>query len=259
MMQTKQNGHNLRVAVNIGAEQVVSFVGGGGKTTAMFYLANELAQLGAKVIVTTTTKIFVPSSEEIGCLVTGTLLPEVVSAIQNCFCSHRIVGLGSKADDNNKLHGIPAHWPEILVATADYVLVEADGAKGKPLKAPAAHEPVLPTGGHRLVVVAGIDAVGERLSPAIAHRIEQIEVITGLKAGEVIKPGDIAAVVLHPQGLAKGKSLAETSLLINKIDNAVHLSAAREIARLVLAGGIPRVVIARLQGEPAIIETHGRK
>ena len=39
---------------------VIAFVGGGGKTTAMFRLAHELKVLGKKVLVTTTTNILMP-------------------------------------------------------------------------------------------------------------------------------------------------------------------------------------------------------
>ena len=46
---------------NIKKSDVVTITGAGGKTSLMFALANELSTLG-KVLVTSTTKIYVPLS-----------------------------------------------------------------------------------------------------------------------------------------------------------------------------------------------------
>ncbi len=40
------------------------------------------------------------------------------------------------------------------------MLVEADGARGRSLKAPAAHEPAIPSFANQVVVLCAIDAVG---------------------------------------------------------------------------------------------------
>ena len=44
--------------------------------------------------------------------------------------------------------------------SADYVIVEADGARSMSVKAPAEHEPVIPSRSTLVVIVVGIDAVG---------------------------------------------------------------------------------------------------
>src|SRR5262245_53470744 len=49
---------DLSRAFGIRPKEVVAFVGGGGKTTAMFRLARELAAQGKRVVTTTTTRIF---------------------------------------------------------------------------------------------------------------------------------------------------------------------------------------------------------
>jgi hypothetical protein len=55
-------------------------------------------------------------------------------------------------------------WPEALLAAGccDVVIVEADGARKLPFKAPAENEPVLPEGAAVVLVVAGADATGRR-------------------------------------------------------------------------------------------------
>ena len=63
----------------------------------------------------------------------------------------------------------------------DLVLVEADGAKGRPLKYPAAHEPVIPPCSGCTVVVAGLDALGRTIAEAV-FRSEQFMPGDGIAA-----------------------------------------------------------------------------
>ncbi|MGL6173173.1 MAG: selenium cofactor biosynthesis protein YqeC, partial [Cellulosilyticaceae bacterium] len=46
-------------------EGIIAFVGGGGKTTTIYTLARELSDQGKKVIVTTTTKMYIPRETEV--------------------------------------------------------------------------------------------------------------------------------------------------------------------------------------------------
>ena len=55
---------SLKEAFGIGPGEIVSLVGGGGKTTLMFALAQELTSGGQSVITTTTTRIFEPSASD---------------------------------------------------------------------------------------------------------------------------------------------------------------------------------------------------
>ncbi|MCJ7654933.1 MAG: putative selenium-dependent hydroxylase accessory protein YqeC, partial [Dehalococcoidia bacterium] len=54
----------FKEALDIRPGEVISLVGGGGKTTLMFALARELALGSGCVITTTTTKILEPSPSE---------------------------------------------------------------------------------------------------------------------------------------------------------------------------------------------------
>ena len=55
----------LAEALGVRAGEVVAFIGAGGKTTAMYRLAADLAARGLQVIVTTTTKILPPDRPEV--------------------------------------------------------------------------------------------------------------------------------------------------------------------------------------------------
>ena len=49
--------------IDINKKNIISFVGGGGKTSLIYELGNELRKLGKKVIITTTTHMFMPQNK----------------------------------------------------------------------------------------------------------------------------------------------------------------------------------------------------
>ena len=136
----------LRAAFGLGAGDVVSIVGAGGKTSLMYRLVRELAAAGVPVIATTTTRILEPAE--------GTM-PEVALGEGNA--SHievlrgMVEGRGFALTGSSEAGGkIIGHSPEfvdsIRLANPDWAVVsECDGARGKSLKVPEAHEPPLPS------------------------------------------------------------------------------------------------------------------
>ncbi|MDR1572774.1 MAG: putative selenium-dependent hydroxylase accessory protein YqeC [Clostridiales Family XIII bacterium] len=240
--------------LNLRNDRVISLVGGGGKTTTMYRLASEFAEQGVRTVITTTTRIRVPDCTQVDGLVIGTDRSEVLAGVKNGFKNRRVLGIGSELQPSGKLGGIPPEWVEALLEWADCVIVEADGAKGRPFKAPADHEPVLPSCAQRLIAVVGIDAVGRPLDAENVHRPECVQAITGLGQGETVRPTDVAAVALHPQGLGKGMPLSRQILLINKVETNPQLAAAKEICGLAVRGGFGMAAIACLHNRRAVIE-----
>ena len=131
--------------LGLGNRELVSLVGGGGKSSLLFALGNELAAAGRRVILTTTTKmgweqaLAAPTicwSADTACAVEALDRPGVVMLLT--------------AGDGHKVTGPPPEIVDRLFAesNADFVIVEADGSKGKPLKAPASFEPVVPSVPH---------------------------------------------------------------------------------------------------------------
>lgn len=213
--------------------EIVSFIGGGGKTTSMYELAKDLREQRKKVLVTTTTAIFLPLGGQVDrCIIERNKEEALSLTVQQAGAG--IIGLGVSLSLEGKLQGIPPEWVAEFsqMGSFNFILVEADGAKGKPLKAPAAHEPVIPPSTNLTVVVIGIDACWCLLHEDNIHRPEIISEITGVKMGGVLQPKDIASLAVCRQGLLKGIPYhSRVFILINKVDSEERYNVAGEIAR----------------------------
>lgn len=237
--------------------EVVSLVGAGGKTSAMYRLARELADAGYRGVVTTTTKVWVPTPEQVPELVVAERWPQAVADLEAALARKPLVALGASRGPEGKLYGIDPDWVGALRPGlgVDFVLVEADGAAGRPLKGPAGHEPVIPPSTTLLVPVVGASALGQPLGSETAHRPEIVARLTGLSLGEAITPQAVARLLLHPEGNTKGApASARVVPLINQVDTPQARALAQDVAALVLQQGLGRVVLSRLAVEPPEFE-----
>ncbi|WP_169725348.1 selenium cofactor biosynthesis protein YqeC [Fundidesulfovibrio putealis] len=176
-------------------ERVVAFVGAGGKTSLIYSLARQLSGWGQRVLVTTTTKMM-PPARNFMLLTPGSRTPHY---------KHLTVGRALDPETGKLLGVGPDEIPGLRERfRADYVLVEADGAAGRPIKAPEAHEPVIPECSDLVVGVIGLDALGKPADATTVHRLEAFLRVTGLSEGELIGPKALAALAAHQEGLFKG-------------------------------------------------------
>ena len=69
-------------------------------------------------------------------------------------------------NDKGKLKGIDREFIDKIYQKHlfDYIVVEADGSKRRPIKAPALYEPVLPRETTRVVGLIGLDALGKSIT-----------------------------------------------------------------------------------------------
>ena len=216
---------------------VTALVGGGGKTTLLMRLVRELADSGARVIVSTTTHIFPP--EGIRTLTEATA-QETKAALEQA----HIVCLG-KPDGAGKLTA-PDLPVSRMAELADYVLLEADGAKRLPLKAPAEHEPVIPKETRLVIAVAGLSGIGRPISEA-AFRPERYASLCGKQPDERVTARDVALILAHTNGQRKGVSDGmRFAVLLNQADDAALIRAAHETADELEQYAVERAVIASL-------------
>lgn len=249
----------LKEALAIQHGDVISLVGAGGKTTAMYRLAHELASLGWRVVTTTTTMIRPPTPEQTEETILEANSTLLLKKVERALESHRHVTVATrqKRDEKGKLVGLQ---PEMVgklttVPSIDALIVEADGARGRSLKAPAPYEPPVPRATSTLVPMMAVDALGQPLDERIAHRPELIARLTGASLGELITPEVAAQVIAHPDGTLKNAPpLARVTPLINKVDPST-LGSAQEVAQhLISANSIDRVLLGAVAKPDTILE-----
>ena len=110
----------------------------------------------------------------------------------------------------------------------DYILVEADGSRQRPIKAPADHEPVIPNGTTKTVGVIGLDALGKQIHGTSVHRPELLCRLTAKVMGDIIDEDVIARLIRAPQGLFKSvPDGSQRYVVLNKMENSDRQQSAR--------------------------------
>lgn len=215
--------------VELSQHELICLVGAGGKTTTMFALAQELKSRGKSVLVTTTTNIYYPSAGECDeVIIDGSADTGILKRAE----PGRIISLGREMVQERKLAGIDREFIERLYEGKkfDCILVECDGAKHKPIKAPAAYEPVVPHNATRAIGVIGLDAVGRPIEEAHVHRLEQFCDVVQRRPGEMIDEEAVVELIVSAQGLFKGvPDECKKYLVLNKAEDARRKASAGNI------------------------------
>jgi probable selenium-dependent hydroxylase accessory protein YqeC len=250
---------NLREALSLGDRGVISLVGGGGKSSLMYALAAELSSVGKRVLTTTTTRIYMPKPAESPAIIISADPEEIVARAAALLCDHRHLSAGAGyLAEGGKLNGLDPAAIEHIAGTGlfDFIIVEADGAAGRPLKACAPHEPVVPLFSQWIVAVVGLDAVARPLTEDRVFRSEQYSRITGLAIGEDVTEISIAAMLVHEMtALAVPGERVLRAVFLNKAETSEDLAAGKRIGGFLAdsdAQLFNRVVIGELRGKPLI-------
>lgn len=167
--------------------RVISIIGSGGKTTLLYGLAQEFARLGKRVAVTTTTHILCPDEADLPVFTNG--LPLLVPG--------RIAVVGTPAGE--KLSCPSSALLDQLARSADVLLIEADGSRRLPVKFPRPGEPVIIPQTDRVLLVAGLSALG-RPAHEICHRWELAQETLGLDGNSPISPEWMARLLIQGYG-----------------------------------------------------------
>jgi probable selenium-dependent hydroxylase accessory protein YqeC len=253
---------SLREHLQLASGGVISLVGAGGKTTLMFRIARELAEAGESVLTTTTTKIYVPSPEQSPQVILSPSTEEVLEQTRALLPSRlHVTGACGHLGGGEKLAGFP---PEVVdeiwrSGLFRWIAVEADGAAARSLKAPAPHEPVIPTSSGWIVAVVGLDVVGMPLDERWVFRPQFYSRITGLPRGRPVTGDSIATALLHEDGIMRGSpSTARRYVYLNKADDPQRLESGRHLAAVLSAkakGALHGVLIGAARGAAPVLES----
>lgn len=195
----------------IGPGELVAIVGGGGKTTTMFAIA-DAAPVNS-VIVTTTTKMGVDQTQGRPSLVSPS-----DAALTSALASQGSIVIWGSVDGQRAI-GVDAERCDRFIDLADLVVVEADGARRKPFKAPKPYEPVIPLRTSRLIACIGSDALGEVIADR-CHRPDNVAAVAGCNPDDRLTPARAARVLLADNGSRKGcPSGARFHIVVTKVDH----------------------------------------
>ena len=209
---------------------IVSLVGGGGKTTLLYAMADYCARKGWRVLVTTTTHILQPASG---------YAPDDAALAALWQAGHYAV-IGTPAE-NGKLT-LPQ--PQLLrrMAQADAVFIEADGAKHCPCKVPAAHEPVLLPQSDIVLAVAGLSALGKPLRE-VCFRYDTIcPQFLAAAPDAPLTPPMLAQLLASTQGGRKAVGDRQFYAVLNQADTPELRQQGIQIQQLLRQQGIPCVL-----------------
>lgn len=214
---------------------VISLVGGGGKTTTMFALAEHYCRLGKRVLVTTTTHIGKPDQYY------ASDKKEVLQLWEQGH--YAVVGRQEKkAGFPDKLKSLPEPEMERYMELADMVLIEADGAKCLPCKIPNQTEPVIPAACDLVIGVMGMSAWNQ---PVKTHcfRWEQVssDLTERFVDSDRITTEMMAEILSSPNGTKKDAGTRDYHVILNQCDTPERIRAAEEIREKLSQRGIRQV------------------
>lgn len=241
----------------------VHIIGGGGKTTLMFHLARALSKAGRRVVTTTTARIRRPKAAESRVVLVEEDVGEAIEALRDAFESNSHVTIARHfIPDGQKLLGyLPDELDAVLQAPLDpqnpegeplvhTLLVEADGSKGRSLKAHAEWEPVVSSRADLVVAVLGTDALGCELSDEAVHRAERFAFMLGREVEGTVSADDIATVFFHPRGYLRVlETRVDVMVYLSKAGTGDGLRAAADLAQVLAEADIRWRVVRFVAGE----------
>lgn len=263
-------GLNLLQALRAGQAARIAFVGAGGKTTALFQLARQLQAAGAGTILLTTTTHLAVSQLELADRILEATSREQIAALDASLPAGVIIVHGGLQGE--RVSGLTDELFAALFAAADRhsnpILVEADGSRQRPLKAPGAHEPAIPgvnhfraldlagreSGDPRLkggldcvVVCAGLSGLGKPLDSQWVHRLDSFARLSGLESGAEITAVGLARVLSHPQGGLKNIPTGVRRVaLLNQADTPELQAVGGRLGEELIGHGYDAAVTAAL-------------
>jgi probable selenium-dependent hydroxylase accessory protein YqeC len=250
----------LTGALGLKKGEVISLTGAGGKTTLMFRLAKELFLKGKRVVTTTTTKILEPASGETVSLFINLDEEELKQFVHKHLDEYKHITIARERLESGKLKGVSSNLVNDFWSSneIDYIIIEADGAAGRPVKAPREGEPVIPSSTTLVVAILGVDGVEREVNEENVFQVERVSKLTGIPIGEKMTDEAMAILMTHPEGIFKGTpSSSRVIAFLNKVDIPNGVVKGKGIAQKIIERKHPqieRVVLGQLKSESPVVD-----
>lgn len=228
-------------AFRLGSNQTLALSGAGGKSAAMFRLGRELSAQKSSppgpVLLSATTHL----SQDQAQLADQHLIIEREGDIPSIHELQRgqVFLFSGPPVEDNRLAGLSFSLMECLrvfaVKLDTAFLIEADGSRQLPLKAPGEHEPLIPDWVDLVVVVAGLSGLGMPLDPGWVHRPERFGALCELGVGDIIREDHLIRLLTHPKGGLKGiPENARRVVMLNQANSPALQAAALRLSERLL-------------------------
>jgi molybdenum cofactor cytidylyltransferase len=245
----------LHQAFEVVRGDVVAFIGAGGKSSLLMNLGHELADLGWRILASTTTHI---SEDQLALMPTALAADADRDTISSAMTAHRFVFLYDRIEDGKVYGPMPAAISRLVdLLDSDVMLIEADQADGLPLKAPLADEPVIPPETSLVVPVAALTVLGQPLDEKHVYNTRSIIDRYGFVEGNDVRSPWVAQVLRDDQlGLQKVPEHARVVAFLNRTEQESYARArARLIARLALRNSrLSGVALGSARGSNPVYE-----
>ena len=232
-MDVKNN--SLINTFQINKKDIITIVGAGGKTSLMLSASSYLRK-DYKVLVTTTTHIYMPDKKYYDEMIVvsedeDNNLDEILETNKK-----GVYIIGSEVINNSnkpKLKGLSFEMLDKVTPYFDIIIIEGDGSKEKPLKGWKDNEPVVYSKTTKTIGVIDINSLGLDINEENVHRVEKFlqivnEDLDDEKSYKKVSINHLKNIITNKNGLFK-ISIGEKTLFINKCEDEKSIISAKKL------------------------------
>lgn len=232
--------HDLSPLLGLADSQIITFIGGGGKTSLMNTLGKEFASHGYPTLLTTTTHIMKPDflsdesyieNEDLG------QLANIFTNLKKNTLPLAALGIPEKVVDSNIKWRSPssdfcekiAEFSKKFSTKNPYkflkILCEGDGSKRLPIKLPKDGEPVFFPKTDTVIGVIGLSCLGKPIKETL-FRYELLPNLTSLdnyfikslQSADIVTTDFLYRLCLSEKGLRKNITSQKFCIIFNQAD-----------------------------------------
>lgn len=206
--------------MNLNDKNMIAVQGAGGKTSTVFLLANELKSMNETSLISTTTKMGIVSEDKFDYLWKPHEETEIIDG--------KIYFTSKSRTDSKEVGYNPEFFDELFSRKIfPNIILETDGAKTRPIKAPREDEPVNPKNITHCIGVMGLDSMNKTFDERFCHRIDFMKKIIGNP--KTLTSDSYAKIINSDCGLFKNSYDAKRFLVLNKADTEQDIENATKI------------------------------